>query len=101
MTSEQTNDIRAFASSDEPSTSSVTNQSTGSVTSQSQLAPIESQQTMSLNAWTLCDLEVQQLRDMFPDCPEDVLKEASERSVTIDAAIDFIMSNPAQATSMY
>ncbi|XP_028413666.1 G2/M phase-specific E3 ubiquitin-protein ligase-like [Dendronephthya gigantea] len=59
---------------------------------------MESQQTMNLNAWTLCDLEVQQLRDMFPDCPADVLKEASEQSVTIDAAIDFIISNPAQAT---
>jgi hypothetical protein len=93
LTSEQTNDIRTFASSDEPSMSSVMNQS--------QLGPVDSQRTANQDVRTLCDLEVQQLREMFPDCPEDVLKEASERYVTIDSAIDFIMSNREQATSIY
>ena len=93
MTSEQTNDIRRFVSSDEPCTSGVTNQS--------YLPPVGSQQKFSQDGWTLCDLEVQQLKEMFPDCSEDVVKEASEKCATMESAIDFIMGNSAETTRMY
>ena len=92
MTSEQT-DIRRFVSSDEPCTSGVTNQL--------YLASVGSQQKVSQDGLTLCDFEVQQLREMFPDCSEDVVKEASEKYATLESAIDFIIGNSVKAIYMY
>lgn len=39
---------------------------------------------------TLLDLETRQLRDMFPNCPENVLIAASERCGTVDSAVNVV-----------
>ena len=97
FTSEQTTDIRTYVSNDGPSTST-------STCNQSQHVPVESlqDQTQSDDGQRMwCDLEVKQLREMFPDCPENILKEASERYVSLDSALDFIMGNSIEVVSMY
>jgi hypothetical protein len=45
----------------------------------------------------MCNWEVNQLREMFPDCPENILDEASERYASLDSAVDFIMGNSTEA----
>ena len=54
-----------------------------------------------LTGLTLCDFEVQQLREMFPDCSEDVVKEASGKYATLESAIDFIIDNSVKTIYMY
>ncbi len=95
FTSEQTTDIRTYVSNDGPSTST-------STCNQSQHVPVESlqAQTQSDDGQRMCDLEVKQLREMFPDCPENIMKEASERYVSLDSAVDFIMGNSIEVVSM-
>ena len=53
----------------------------------------EQTRAISEEMWTLCDLEKQHLREMFPTCPENVLTEASETCVTVDSAVDHVMNS--------
>lgn len=50
--------------------------------------------------WTLCDIERQQQREMFPTCNKIVHVEAS-RSATLDLAVDHIMNHSATDAGMY
>ncbi len=44
--------------------------------------------------------ETQQLREMFPTCPENVLTAASERCATVDSAVDYVMNILCDQASM-
>ena len=57
------------------------------------------QNELTSAAWTLCDDEKQQLREMFPTCPESILTEASE-CVSVDAAVDYVMNSMSAQASM-
>lgn len=48
--------------------------------------------TRQESASQLCDLERQHLVEMFPNCPQSIISEASE-SITMDSAVDYVMSN--------
>ena len=50
--------------------------------------------------WSLCDIKRQQLREMFPNCPANVLIEASER-LTLNLAVDHVMNHLSSDASMY
>lgn len=62
----------------------------------------QNEQTTSFGkeVWTVCDLETQQLREMFPTCLEKFFTEALERCATVDAAVDYVVSSWSDQASM-
>ncbi len=60
----------------------------------------QNEQSTSEEGCTLFDFETQQLREMFPTCPENVLTAASERCATVDSAVDYVMNILGDQASM-
>ena len=53
------------------------------------------------NRWHLSDIECEQLREMFPTCSENIIKQAIESSVTLDDAVDLLMDLKTQEGSAF
>ena len=100
-------DIRSYTNRsndpDERTISATDNTNHVSTTSQLFDSTENCQDASSINleeGWTLCDIERQQLREMFPTCNEVVLADAS-RSATLDLAVDHIMNHSTTDAGMY
>ena len=99
-------DIRSYIHQsnvpDEPSTPATDNTNQVPTTSQSFDLTENCHDGSSIDpeeGWILCDIERQQLREMFPKCNDSVFTEAS-RSATLDLAVDYMIHSATDA-SMY
>ena len=51
------------------------------------------------SASALFDFEIDQLKEMFPSCPPDILIEAKGRCCDMDSAVDFVMQHSSKIDS--